>query len=486
MEIMVVTAFMKAIQFINPLLFIFGAIACANNNHHEAVNDTPVKDSALTTNKAMPDSFEPGKVIPNIICNVDASQSYALYIPLSGNVVNLPVVYFFDPHGNGALPLNKYKTLADSYHFILIGSNNSKNGNDWSTNDNMWNILLDDSRKRLKINADLIYVCGFSGGAKVATYIGLNHPEVKAVIANGAGLADIARAGNFHFSFTAITGEGDLNMTDLVAINAELDKTQTRHRIIFFDGKHEWAPENTMNIAFDGFQLDAIQQKLIPPIEAIISNYISESKKRVTAYLKTNNYVKAEAECKLSISFLEGLIPNGSWFKQEEASLKANPVYQKQWQAKQNLLTTEQNLKDLYMQQFQKADMNYWIKTIAGVKTNAKAQTAQGAMYQRLLAYLSLATYSISNQLINGHQDKQAQYFVELYKMVDATNSEAWYFSALINARNHNSKGAEDDLLKAVENGFSDINRMIQQPEFQSPGTQINFTEIERKMKKGE
>ena len=71
-------------------------------------------------------------------------------------------------------------------------------------------------------------------------------------------------AGNFNFSFTAIAGEGDMNMTDLVAITNGLDKTQTRHRIIFFDGIHEWAPENTMNIAFAGLQLDAMQQKLIP------------------------------------------------------------------------------------------------------------------------------------------------------------------------------------------------------------------------------
>ena len=88
-------------------------------------------------------------------------------------------------------PLNKYKSLADVYNFILIGSNNSKNGNDWPTAENIWNILFDDSQKRFKINTNRIYVCGFSGGAKVATYIALNHNEIKGVIANGAGLPDI-------------------------------------------------------------------------------------------------------------------------------------------------------------------------------------------------------------------------------------------------------------------------------------------------------
>ncbi|MGH2563344.1 MAG: hypothetical protein ACRDE5_02445, partial [Ginsengibacter sp.] len=160
-----------------------------------------------------------------------------------------------------------------------------------------------------------------------------------------------------------------------------------------------------------------------------------------------------------------------------------NPVYQKQLQAKQGLLTEEQNIKAMYEQQFQHGDMNYWTKTISSVKSKAKAKTPEGAMYQRLEAYLSLAFYSISNQLIKGNQNNDAGYFVSLYKMVDPTNSEAWYFSAILNARNNNAKATEDDLLKAVANGFTDKNRLMQQPEFQKIGTQINLDEIESKLK---
>jgi len=144
---------------------------------------------------------------------------------------------------------------------------------------------------------------------------------------------------------------------------------------------------------------------------------------------------------------------------------------------------TEQNIKAVYMEKFQQADMNYWATTIKEVQTKAKAKTATGAMYKRLQAYLSLAFYSISNQLIATNRNSNAQYFVGLYKMADATNSEAWYFSAILNARNNNGKATEADLLKALENGFTDKNRLIQQPEFKNLGTQINLSEIESKMK---
>ncbi len=80
----------------------------------------------------------------------------------------------------------------------------------------------------------------------------------------------------FRFSFTAIAGEGDMNMTDLVATNEALEKTGTRHRILFFAGKHEWAPEATMRIAFEGLQFDAMRAGVIAKDGAAIEGYIGK------------------------------------------------------------------------------------------------------------------------------------------------------------------------------------------------------------------
>src|ERR1700760_321544 len=168
----------------------------------------------------------------------NAQPDYVLYIPKTGNTKPMPIVFFFDPHGVGSLPLNLYKTLAETYGFILVGSNRSKNGNDWPTTENIWKKLFADVRQRVKIDDHRIYVCGFSGGAKVASYVAIQHPGIRAVIAGGAGLPDGVSAGDFPFSFTALAGEGDMNLTELAGLTAELDRTRTRHRLITFDGKH--------------------------------------------------------------------------------------------------------------------------------------------------------------------------------------------------------------------------------------------------------
>jgi len=472
---------MKLLACTGLLIAAFCTEACANNPTTATEQRVPVKDSVVVAPAARPDTFAIGKVIDAVACAADAGQTYAAYIPVTGNKKALPVIYFFDPHASGSLPLNKYKALADKYGFLLIGSNNSKNGNDWQVTEAIWQILSDDTKKRFKIDAQRIYTAGFSGGAKVASFEALNHPEIKGVIANGAGLPDGAAVGNYAFSFTAITGEGDMNMTDLVAVSKEFDKTNTHHRLMIFNGKHEWTPEKTMDVAFAGFQFDAMRTRLLPVNTAFINSFVTNSKKTVDAYTKANNLLKAVQECVLAGNLVKGLSADAAWFTTKATALSGQGAYKKQEQERQQLLEKEQTIKAQYAQQLNNGDMEYWKKEIADLQTKAKAVTAEGAMYQRLLAFLSLAFYSYSNQLVGNHRDVGAEYYVNLYKMVDPTNSEAWYFSAVLHARSNDMAAVEADLLKAVEYGFNDKARMHSQNDFVNRG--IDFSKIEKGMK---
>jgi len=412
------------------------------------------------------DPFQPGKLIERVVCKTDASQSYALYIPLKGNKGPLPVVYLFDPHGDGTLPLKKYKPLADAYGFIFVGSNNSKNGNDWQTTEHIWQCLSEDTRARLNIDDKRVYTGGFSGGAKVASYVALQHHGIKGVLVGGAGLPDGVPAGNLSFTFTIMAGEGDMNLTDLVAMNNELNKTRTRHRIIIFDGKHEWAPANTMNLAFAGLQFDAMRDGTIPRDDAFIHTYIAKSKARLNDYNKAGQLRAAYQECSLSSLLLDGLTDGTNWFKQQLTALTGNPQYRQQQQIQEALLSREQRIKAGYMEHFQQEDNQYWTTVIHDLQAKAAVRSPEKGMYQRLLAYLSLAFYSLSNRLIIANENNGARYFTDLYKLADPTNSEAWYFSAVLHVREGNTQTAESDLLKAVANGFNDKGRLTQQPEF--------------------
>ncbi|MFT4153161.1 hypothetical protein [Parafilimonas sp.] len=462
---------MKFLQTALLQICFFYITACADKQPSPGDTSVQADTAASRAVSFTPDTFPVRKLLEHIACKNDATQSYSLYIP-SGKTN--AVIYFFDPHADGALPLEKYKALADACNFILIGSNNSKNGNDFETAEKIWEALFNDTQSRLQLNKSRIYVCGFSGGAKVAGYLALHHPEIKAVIAGGAGLPDGTPASNFNFSFTGIAGKGDMNMTDLVTLNNDLDKTQIKHRLILFNGKHAWCPESTMGIAFAGLDFDAMRNHDFPKNDSIIHAFISNSKKRIDAAIQKNDYIQASNECALAMNMLDGLT-DIAFFKQKNNSIVNDAAYKNQWQQQQQLFAIEQNKKAEYNAQFQQGDMNYWNKTISDLNAKAKDATPEAAMNQRLLAYLSLAFYSISNQLVNQNQNDAAGYFVSLYKMADPTNSEAWYFSAILNARNNNAKAAHDDLVKAVSNGFNDKARMMQQPEFIKLQPQINL-----------
>ncbi len=470
---------MKVYHFPYLLLITFYTVACGGYNN----NRNPEVDSSLILKSPLNDTFQKEKIVSPVICLDDPSKSYALYIPKHNSNKPLPVIYFFDPHADGLLPLQKYKELADSFHFILVGSNDSKNGKDWNDAETIWNSLNDDVQKRVAVDPDRIYTCGFSGGAKVATFIALHHNNINAVIANGAGLEDITAAGNFNFSFTAITGTGDMNMTDLVSIDKILNKSLVRHRIIFFNGIHQWAPVSTMRIAFEGLQFDAMQKNLIPQDTAFIRRFVVNNQKEIEAELKEKDLIKAQESCRLVTSMLDNVTDQSSWFHKKEDSIIQTSAYQKQEQDRQTLLNKEENIKAVYQQHFQNEDEAYWNQTIAEVNSKSKGKSPEAAMYQRLNAYLSLAFYSLSNQLINQNQNKEAGYFVSLYKKADPTNTEAWYLAAILDARDGRIEETKADLEKAAELGFKDKKRLEQQPEFTNSKVNIKLDEIEKKMK---
>lgn len=406
-----------------------------------------------------PETFPTGQVIDTVKCRADTNQSYALYIPAQHNGA---VIYCFDAHGAGVLPLNNYRTLADKYGFILVGSNNSKNGNSWPVTDSIWKILFEDTKDRLPLDTAHLYTCGFSGGAKVAGYVAMNCPAIRSVIVNGAGLPDDVAPGNFRFSYTTVAGVGDLNLTDLLAFNTALDKTTTRHHLILFEGKHEWAPAAAMDIAFAGLQADEGHAP---------KDFLSQSTLRLDADMNSNQLLKAEAECRLVLSYLN----NENNFRDRLTSLLNDPLYKQQYNEQVAVLVREQQAKELFINKIQTPDTVFWPRTIRELSMGAKQPSIEGEMNQRLLAYVSLMLYTFSNHFMETNNDNIARYFVTLYKQADPTNSEASYFSAVLYARAGNRDDAEKELQQAVKYGFKDHTRFLEQPEFQGLTLDVSF-----------
>ncbi len=91
-----------------------------------------------------------GVIIDKVFCKSEPNQSYCLYLPTSYDVnKSHPVIYAFDPHGNGHIPVALMKNSAEKLGYIVVGSNNSRNGLGIDEINSIVNNLLADTQQKI-------------------------------------------------------------------------------------------------------------------------------------------------------------------------------------------------------------------------------------------------------------------------------------------------------------------------------------------------
>jgi len=231
---------------VRVLLIALAGLLTSCGEHN---NSTQTTEPAVAANMVQPkDSFKIGEVIPTVALHMDAGETFALYLPHGyTDTSKLPVIIFFDPHADGSLPLNLYHSLADEYHYILVGSNSSKNGVPLEQTKAIAYNLFNEVKSRLSVNPSKITLCGFSGGAKVALLSGEANPEISTIIYAGA---KVDLQPTHPISILGFAGQRDMNYTDLVLFEQELKDPTVKHFLIEWKGKHEFPTADVFKDAF--------------------------------------------------------------------------------------------------------------------------------------------------------------------------------------------------------------------------------------------
>ena len=189
------------------------------------------------------EKFPSGQIIDRITNGTDASQSYAMYLPPTYSAdKKYPILIALDAHGDGKLPITKYRDLADRYGYIIVGSYDSQNGLPWEQSQAIVDKLLTDVRARLSVNEQRIYLLGFSGGARVANGIAMSNGSIAGVICCGAAAPAKGNANSRdNYFFMGIAGNKDFNYTEMRKYDlVDLAGYRIKHFFLTFDGKHEW------------------------------------------------------------------------------------------------------------------------------------------------------------------------------------------------------------------------------------------------------
>ncbi|HSQ23995.1 MAG TPA: dienelactone hydrolase family protein [Pyrinomonadaceae bacterium] len=203
----------------------------------------------------------PGQIVERVVCARDPNQTYALYLP--SNYVSSrtwPVLYAFDPGARGKIPIEHFKEAAERFGWIIVGSNNSRNGSVQSSIE-AWNAITRDTTERFSINDGRAYAAGFSGGARMALMLATQCKDCLAgVIASGAGFPEgIEPAATMHFALFSTAGTEDFNFAEVKSLDEKLTRAGITHQIEIFEGRHEWPPASVAVNALAWMELKAFK-----------------------------------------------------------------------------------------------------------------------------------------------------------------------------------------------------------------------------------
>jgi poly(3-hydroxybutyrate) depolymerase len=217
--------------------------------------------AAAQTSAAPAESLPKGQIIDKVVCAKSPEQSYALYLPSTYDAARKwPILYAFDPGARGKIPVTQFKDAAEKYGWIVIGSNNSRNGSGQSSVD-AWNAINNDVAERFSVDERRAYATGFSGGARMALFFAARCNECLAgVIAGGAGFpSSITPDASMHFSIFAAAGTDDFNFSEVSSLDEPLAKAGVAHRIQTFAGRHEWLPPAVAMEAVEWMEIQAMK-----------------------------------------------------------------------------------------------------------------------------------------------------------------------------------------------------------------------------------
>jgi predicted esterase len=271
--------------------------------------------------------LRPGQLTQEVRCAANPEQSYALYLPKNYTASRRwPIVYAFDPAARGSVPLELMKDAAEKYGYILIGSNNSRNG-PWKLEGEAAQAVVQDVQGRLAIDYRRSYFAGFSGGARVAALIAQGCQCAAGVLLNGAGFSqDAPPSREAAFPVFAAVGTYDFNYAEVVQLDAKLQALGYAHFMRQFDGPHQWAPGVVMEEALAWFRLVAMKDGREPRDDAFVAAQALQAAERARALEQSGNPYAAWKEYRQADRTFSGLIENAALRDRAEALEKEKAV----------------------------------------------------------------------------------------------------------------------------------------------------------------
>jgi predicted esterase len=406
-----------------------------------------------------------GQIVEKVACKSDPGQSYALYLPSSYSPSrSWPILFCLDPGARGRVPVDLFRAAAEQYGYIVVGSNNSRNGPQ-GQNTAAMKAMWEDTQDRFAIDPARIFAAGMSGGARVACGFAQGSPLFAGVIAFAAGFPNAQTPVKVPFFFFGAAGIDDFNYPEMRRLDDELDKLGAIKRTVTFDGGHGWPPAEVCTRGIEWLELQSMKAGKRPRDETLIDSLYRKAVASAHAAEGKGGSGEVYLLEKALVEDFRGL-KDVSEFENGLARLAASR------EVKRFLQDEKEQQAGQYRRQAEL--MGSWTRRYNGdesadaiprfesllseLKRQAQApeDSSRRRVARRVLEGTYIGAYEESRSLLAHLDYRAAARMLELSAAIHADRPQLLYNLATVYAKGRDRKSAIDALKRAVEQGFRD------------------------------
>jgi len=410
-----------------------------------------------------------------------------LYLPTSFNKdINSAIIFVFDPSGNGKRGVEVFLKSAEKFNYIIVCSNNSKNG-PYQLNFDITNRLFNHVFSEFNIDSNQIYTAGFSGGSRLACTIAVLTGTVQGVIGCGAGFGmDIDKKPTFDskFSYVGLVGDEDMNYQEMFYAREWLNKVLVDNELFTYKDEHKWPPQIQINRALIWIELQAYKRKLRPKNKELLKAMYQQNYEYVSLIERNESLLSAVNEYERLYRNYKPYFDMDSIFA-KISKLKSTNDFQIELQIRNQIEAKEYQISETFLDRFRnesafgRSDDNYawWKNELKELNNEIKKDSNYFTVKMvKRLRYRLFAVAIESSNLYSDNNDLERALYCNKLLVILNKKQPYWYFRL---AQNHAKLNAYRQTLlnleKAIRFGFKNKAAIINGKEFEKFKTKKKF-----------
>jgi len=434
------------------------------------------------------DEFASATVIERVVVKSDPTNSYALYLPSTYDPERKhPIIYCFDPGARGSLAVGRFKEGAEKFNYIVVGSNNSRNGPDQPLNE-IIKLMWEDTHARLSIDEKRTYLAGFSGGARVAISLGYSTKGLIAgVIACGGGFPSrISPSTPLPFVLFMTAGTEDFNNPEMQSLARTLEGSPVPHHLAIFEGGHEWLPPELAIQAIEWLELQAMRMGSKVKDQELIDRLFEKVSKQAQDAEAASDIYQAYSYYAGAAQAFEGL-HDVTEFQRKALALKSTKAVREALK-QEKLIGEEQERSVLSInsligrldQSENKLEIQSELRRLIDLQkkaAEAKQASPERVVAKRVLDSVFIGAFEQGSAAIFQKDYQTAIIHFSVGTEIQPNNARTFYHLARAYALAKENRKALDALQTAAKKGFRDIDE-LGGPEFVRLRDEKRFNEI--------